>query len=109
MLSCDELSDGSIFILKLWDAGGASSHWVETLRDDLARRWYDIYRRCDWEALRTEAPAVFLNPTTEGEVARIQKTHKRLVFIHTLDVKSDEVGALGVDAATTAGKEGQPQ
>jgi len=105
MLSPDELSDGTIFILKLWDAGGAPSHWVETLRNDVARRWYDIYRRCDWEALRAEAPGVFINPATEVEVARVRKTHKRLVFIHTLDVKSDEVGALGVDAATAGGEE----
>ena len=100
MLSHDEIADGTIFILKLWDAGGAPSHWVETLRDDVARRWYDIYRRCDWEALRTEAPAVFLNPATDVQVDQIRKTHKRLVLIHTADVKSDEVGALGVDAAT---------
>ena len=108
MLSPDELSDGTIFILKLWDAGGAPSHWVETLRDDVARRWYGIYRRCDWEALRAEAPGVFINPTTELEVAHVRKTHKRLVFIHTLDVKSDELGALEADAGTTRTKEQLP-
>jgi hypothetical protein len=100
MLSHDELSDGTIFILKLWDAGGAASHWMETLREDTARRWYDIYRRCDWQALRTEAVGVFLHPATQDEVDLVRKTHKRLVFIHTLDVKTDEVGALGSDAAT---------
>jgi len=100
MLSHDELSDGTIFILKLWDAGGAASHWVETLRDDTARRWYEIYRRCDWQALRTEAGGVFLHPATQLEVDHVLKTHKRLVFIHTSDVKTDEVGALGSDAAT---------
>ena len=105
MLSHDELSDGTIFILKLWDAGGDASHWVETLRNETARRWYDIYRRSDWEALRTEAPGVFLHPATEGEVDQVRKTHKRLVFIHTTEVRSDEVGALGADAATAAGKE----
>src|SRR5687767_5152165 len=100
MLSHDEVAGGTVFILNLWDAGGASSHRVGTLRNDLARRWYDIYRRCDWEALRTEAPAVFLNPATDAEVDQIRRAHKRLVFIHTLDVKSDEVGAPGLDAAT---------
>jgi hypothetical protein len=105
MLSHDELSDGTIFILKLWDAGGAASHWVETLRDDAARRWYDIYRRCDWKALRAEAAGAFLHPATQGEVDNVRKTHKRLVFIHTVDVKADEVGALGADAATAGDKE----
>jgi hypothetical protein len=116
MLSHDELSDGTIFILKLWDAGGAASHWVDTLRDDTARRWYDIYRTCDWQALRTEAGGVFRHPATpppKVEVDHVRKTHKRLVFIHTLEVKTDEVGALGSDAATagdtTAGEtEGRP-
>jgi len=108
MLSHDELSDGTIFILKLWDAGGDASHWVETLRDDAARRWYDIFRRCDWEALRAEAGGVFRHPASEGEVDLVRKRNKRLVFIHTLDVKSDEVGSLGADTATT-GDERQPQ
>jgi hypothetical protein len=101
MLSHDELSDGTIFILKLWDAGGAASHWMETLRDETAKRWYDIYRRCDWQALRTEAGGIFLHPATEADVDHVRKTQKRLVLIHTLDVKTDEVGALGSDA--TAG------
>jgi len=43
MLSHDKVSDGTIFILRLWDAGAAASHWVETLRDGTARRWYEIY------------------------------------------------------------------
>ena len=105
MLSHDELSDGTIFILKLWNAGGDASHWVETLRDDTARRWYEIFRRCDWGALRAEAGGVFINPATQEEVDQVRKTNKRLVFIHTTEVKSDEVGALGADAATAAGKE----
>ena len=100
MLSSDEISQGTIFILKLWDAGGAPSHWVETLRDDAARRWYDIYRRSDWDALRTEAPGVFLHPATESAVDDVRKKHKRLVFIHTLQVKAHELGALPVNAAT---------
>jgi hypothetical protein len=108
MLSHDELSDGTIFILKLWDAGGDASDWVETLREDAARRWYEIFRRCDWEALRAEAGGVFLHPATQGEVDHVRKTHKRLVFIHTTAVKSDEVGALGFDGATAGDKEQRP-
>ena len=34
------------------------------------------------------------------EVDHVLKAHKRLVFIHTSDVKTDEVGALGSEAAT---------
>ena len=105
MLTQDELSDGTIFILKLWDAAGSPSHWVETLRDDTARRWYEIFRRSDWAALRAEAPRVFLHPATEGEADRVRKVNKRLVYIHTTEVKADEVGALGVDTATAGDRE----
>lgn len=108
MLSPDELSDGTIFILKLWDAGGAASHWVETLRDDAARRWYGIFRRGDWEALRAEAGGAFRHPASQNEVDRVRKAHKRLVFIHTTEVKADEVGALGADTATAGDREQRP-
>ena len=59
MLSPDELKDGMTFILQLKDTSGASVQWVETLRGDTARRWYDIYRRSDWEALQSEARTSF--------------------------------------------------
>ena len=59
MLSNDELINGIPFILKLWDAAGVATEWCETLSGDLAWRWYDIYRRSDWDALRREAPGVF--------------------------------------------------
>ena len=42
MLSNDELTNGRTFMLKLWNAAGVSSQWVETLRGDTARRWYDV-------------------------------------------------------------------
>ena len=59
MLSNDELNNGTSFTLKLWDAAGVATEWCETLSGDVARRWYDIYRRSDWEALRREGPAMF--------------------------------------------------
>ena len=82
MLSKDELSDGRIFILKLWDTAGVSSHWVQRLRGDVAKRWYDIYRRSDWPALRREAADVFRNPITQDEAARISRKN-RCVIIRT--------------------------
>ena len=100
MLSSDEQTDGTIFILKLWDVGGGPSYWVETLRNDAARRWYDIYRRSDWAALRSEAPDVFVHPASDSEVTRVRKTHNRLVFIHTTELTADEMGRSAGDMAT---------
>ena len=108
MLSSDELSHGTIFILKLWDVGGAPTYWVETLRNDVARRWYDIYRRSDWPALRSEAPDVFVHPASDREVTHVRKTHNRLVFIHTTEVGADEMGASAGDIPK-AGTREQPQ
>ena len=71
MLSHDELSNGTVFVLKLWDVAGVPSCWAETLRGETARRWYNIYRGSDWEALRAEAAGVFRNPVTEAEVEGI--------------------------------------
>ena len=55
MLSHDELNNGSTFILKLQNAAGVWSQWVQTLHGDTARHWYEIYRDSDWPALRAEA------------------------------------------------------
>ena len=96
MLSEDELSGGTVFILKLWDAAGASSQWAETLRGEAARRWYDIYRRSDWAALRAEAAGVFRNPVTEAEAESIRRSHNRCVYIHTPLVKTGELAAAPV-------------
>src|SRR6185436_9818287 len=52
MLSPDELKDGMTFILQLANAGGDRVQWVETLRGETAKRWYQIYRQSDWTALR---------------------------------------------------------
>jgi hypothetical protein len=82
MLSKDELSDGRIFILKLSDTAGVSSHWVQRLRGDVARRWYDIYRSSDWPTLRREAADVFRNPITQDDSRRISRKN-RCVIIQT--------------------------
>ena len=90
MLSHDELNNGRTFILKLWNATGVSSQWVETLRGDTAKRWYDIYRNSDWNTLQAEAPAVFRHPVTASEAQVALKSH-RCIFIHTPAVKVEQL------------------
>lgn len=91
MLSKDELSDGMTFLLKLLDADGVARFWVETLRDDTARRWYDIYRNSNWEALRTEARDVFHRSITDAEAEAILTSRHRRIYIHTDSVTSNEL------------------
>ena len=96
MLSPDELNDGMTFILQLQPRaapGGGPVQWVETLRGDTARRWYDIYRRSDWTALRAEAADVFHRRITEAEVTAVRAARPRCVFIHTPAVAADELAA----------------
>jgi hypothetical protein len=91
MLSRDELSDGMTFILQLHDSGGALVQWVETFHGQMASRWYDIYERSDWEALRAEAADVFHRRVPDSEVHAVHKSRRRCIFIHTLAVKADEL------------------
>jgi hypothetical protein len=90
MLSIDELANGIPFILKLQDASGTPIQWVQTLRGAVARRWYDIYQRSDWIALRTEATGVFLNCVTDEQAEHIRKSG-RCVVIKTQAVKANEL------------------
>lgn len=90
MLSKDELSEGIPFILKLWDAAGGPVQWVERLRGDAARRWYDIYRTSDWNALRVEAATIFQTPVTEA-VAEAARRSERSVVIKTRCVLADDL------------------
>jgi hypothetical protein len=91
MLSKDELRGGMTFILKLWDAVGVPTQWIETLKGAAARRWYGIYRRSDWEALRTEAAGVFRHRVTDEAVRELLKQPKRCIYIHTLMVEPAEL------------------
>ena len=94
MLSPDELIDGMTFILQLQPRaapGGEPVQWVETLRGDTARRWYDIYRRSDWTALRAEAADVFHRRVNEVELQDLRKLRRRCVFIHTPAVTADDL------------------
>ena len=59
MLSDDEMRDGMPFILQLRNTAGVACQWIESLHGELAKRWYEIYRTSDWEALRNEAAGVF--------------------------------------------------
>lgn len=73
---------------------GVPSQWAQTLRGDEARRWYAIYRRSNWAALRAEASGVFRNPVTEAEAdAILRRPAGRCVYIHTLLVESNELAA----------------
>ena len=90
VLSIDELSNGMTFILKLRDAAGAEVQWAETLRGDIAKRWYDIYQRSDWAALRMEATDVFRNCVSEEEAESIRKSG-RCVVIKTQAVQVSDL------------------
>jgi hypothetical protein len=92
MLSPDELANGRVFILKLWDAAGVPRQWVETLSGAVARTWYDIYQRSDWGRLRIEADDVFRHGVSEEEAERVRRK-TRCVFIQTRSVAADEIGS----------------
>ena len=125
MLSPDELKDGMTFILQLdataIRAGRAreSLQWVETLRGDTARRWYDIYRTSDWDALRAEAAGVFHRRVDDAELQHLRKQRRRCVFIHTPAVTADELvggaggarggSVVGLILEKTPGESEQPQ
>jgi hypothetical protein len=55
MLTPDDLKNGIVFILQFKAADGALVTWLETLRGDRAARWYDLYRRSDWDSVRANA------------------------------------------------------
>jgi hypothetical protein len=80
MLSKDDLADGTIFILKLRDAAETPVQWVETLQGELATRWYEIYQRSDWAALRAGAATVFRSPVTEEAAEQMRRTHRCVVI-----------------------------
>jgi hypothetical protein len=95
ILTDDEVRRGKTFVLKLWDAVGVPTHWIETLRGEAARRWYDIYRRSDWDAVRAEAAAVFRHPMSEG-AAHAALASGRCIYLHTLLVETGELSAAPV-------------
>jgi hypothetical protein len=91
MLSDDELKDGMPFLLQLQDSAGVPSQWMETFRGDLARRWYEIYRTSDWQALRAEALGAFQHSVTEAAMDKFLEPQTRCIFIHTPLVKVEEL------------------
>jgi len=91
MLSPDELKNGMTFILQLANAGGDRVQWVETLRGETAKRWYQIYRQSDWAGLRSEAADVFHRRVTEAEAEAVRTARHRCIFIHTPAVNADEL------------------
>ena len=93
MLTPDDLKDGMVFILQLQAADGALVTWLETLRGDSAARWYDLYRRSDWDSVQAEAGDVFDHHATEAELRAVRKLRRRRVFIHTSAIGADDVAA----------------
>lgn len=93
MLSKDEISDGMTFILKLWDADGVASLRMETLRGDTAKRWFEIYRSSNWDALRVEALDVFHRNVTDAEAEAVRTSRNRCIYIQTHSVISNELAA----------------
>jgi hypothetical protein len=91
MLNSDELHDGVKFVLQLRNSADISSQWMETLRGDVASRWYAIYATSDWTALRNEAAGVFRNSITETQMREFLEHGPRCVFIHTPPVKVEEL------------------
>jgi len=91
MLSKDEISEGMTFILKLWDADGVARCWIETLRGDIAKRWFDIYRSSNWEALRMEARDVFHRGVSDVEAEAVRTSRHRCIYIQTHSVNSNEL------------------
>jgi hypothetical protein len=93
MLSPDDLKNGMVFILQLQAADGAAVTWLETLRGDSAARWYDLYRRSDWDSVRAEAGDIFRHRASEAELQAVRKLRRRRVFIHTSAIGADDVAA----------------
>jgi hypothetical protein len=91
MISDDELHDGMIFILQLRNSAGVAFQWMETLKDQIARRWYDIYRKSDWGALKAEAAGVFCHPVTETQRSDFLKNGSRCISINTSVVKVEDI------------------
>ncbi len=91
MLSKDDLNNGVTFILKLSDAHGEAVQWVQSLRGDAAARWYEIYWRSDWEALRAHGAEVFQNRVTADQAEHVRRA-ARCIVIHTAAVKAEEIG-----------------
>jgi hypothetical protein len=93
MLSNADLNDGMLFILQLQTRAGEALQWIQTLRGDVARRWYSIYQSSDWEALRIEAAGVFQSSVTQAQMDDVLKLEKRCVYIHTPLVKVEDLRA----------------
>ena len=90
MLSIDELSNGIPFILKLCDANGKPVQWAETLCGDAARRWFEIYRSSNWDALRLQASGTFHHGLTEAEAETLRRS-RRCVVIKTQAVAANDL------------------
>jgi hypothetical protein len=96
MLSTDELTNGTTFILKLPDLNGKAIYWMQKLKGDVARHWYNIYRQSDWQALCNEAADVFMAPVPQADAERTQKLHRCVVIQPHTMTSNDLMAAHGV-------------
>jgi len=96
MLSTDELNDGTTFILKLPDTSGNVIFWMQRLKGDVARHWYNIYRQSDWQALREQAADVFIAPVPQADAERTQKCQRCVVIQPHMMNSTDLMAAHGV-------------
>jgi hypothetical protein len=81
MLSNDELTNGITFVLQLDDVRRDPVYLMRDLRGDVARRWYGIYRKSDWETLRREATETFGEPVSDVS-AKMAIGARRCIVIH---------------------------
>jgi hypothetical protein len=91
MISVDELRNGMPFILQLRNAAGVASQWMETLRGDVAQHWCDIYQSSNWQALRTEAAAVFSHSVTAAQLNKFMESGPRCIVIDPASVKVEDL------------------
>ena len=94
MLSKDELAEGIYFVLKLPDGAGAPVYWLQMMRGDAARHWFEIYRTSDWTALASDA-GIFGAPVSTESAERTVRS-QRCVVIQPHDLTA---GDLAVTAA----------
>jgi len=91
VISADELSNGIPFILQLRNSAGVAFQWMETLRGEVARHWYNIYQSSDWESLRAEAAGVFRFSVTGEQMQAFFKSNVRCISIQPMQVKVEEL------------------
>lgn len=79
-------------MLKLPDSNGNVIYWMQKLKGDVARHWFNSYRQSDWQALRKEAADVFMAPVPQADAELAQK-RERCVIIQPHTTNSTDLVA----------------